>query len=82
MTGVPQACASTTEMPKSSSAANRKARACCMVRRMASNGRWPITCTLGPAAWRTLSSSGPVPTMTSLRSGILAKASAISGTRL
>ena len=82
ITGVPQACASTGVMPKSSSAAKTKALARCMWSTSAASPRKPSTDTFGPATARTLSISGPSPMTMSFLSGMREKASAIIGMRL
>src|SRR6266567_2153328 len=75
ITGVPQACASSGAMPKSSSAAKMNAEA----PRNRSRSRWrdtsPVKSTLVPAAARALRSPGPSPTTISRRPGIAWKAS-------
>ena len=69
ITGVPHACASIGQMPKSSSAAKTNARAPRSSSRMRSRETWPANSTFGPAAARCARAPDPSPTMTSWRSG-------------
>ncbi len=84
MTGVPQACASTMQMPKSSSAAKTKARAVRTASTSSACGTRPRSSMLGApaAAAATRFSSGPSPRTTRRREGMARKASTTRSTRL
>jgi len=82
ITGVPQAIASTGAMPKSSTAANRNARARCRREITACAGRWPANSTFAVAAAFSLAYSSPAPMTSSRRPGMRAKASTRRSTRL
>jgi hypothetical protein len=82
ITGVPHACASSGAMPKSSSAANRNARAVASRSSRSASGKRPSSLTLGPATACTRARSGPSPITTSSRSGRRRNASTIRSIRL
>ena len=84
ITGVPHACASTMAMPKSSSAANTKARAVRMVSTSSFCATRPRSSMFGApaAASRTRFNSGPSPSTTKRRPGMARNASTTTSTRL